>query len=243
MTGLPDGALRIQLFQGLRVCKRSVWIEHFGRRRAASLLAYLAYYPDRRHPREELIEMLWPGEDPNSTRPRPRQVLTSLRHTLDDSDGTKPGILIADHTSVRINSDVATTDVAEFETLLKAARQTVSLPMRIAKLEQATALYAGDLLPGHYENWITVECRRLRAAYRNALTMLASVLAVTHDLPAACDYARKAIDLDPRSRLPIGSKNWWGGVNRQPPRFVHGRYRPLAASHWRTIDSTCPNRG
>jgi DNA-binding SARP family transcriptional activator len=47
------------------------------------LLARLALQPQRRHSREELIELLWPGVDADVGRNRLRQVLSTLRRLLE----------------------------------------------------------------------------------------------------------------------------------------------------------------
>ena len=54
-------------------------VTRFETRKTGALLAYLAYFPDRPQPREVLMEILWPEEDPEATRARLRQTLASLR--------------------------------------------------------------------------------------------------------------------------------------------------------------------
>src|SRR2546421_257036 len=49
---------RIQLLGGLRVERAGEVVTHFRTRKTAELLAYLAYYRARPHPREVLIELL-----------------------------------------------------------------------------------------------------------------------------------------------------------------------------------------
>src|SRR5205823_1769411 len=84
-------------------------------RRAASLLARLAYFGDRAHPREVLAEMLWPEESPEATRVRLRQVLASLRRVLEPAGAPEGSVLVADRTTVRLDPAAVTTDVREFE--------------------------------------------------------------------------------------------------------------------------------
>jgi DNA-binding SARP family transcriptional activator len=54
---------RIQLLGGLQVQQGDRVITRFSGSKAAALLAYLAYYLHRQHPREVLIEILWPESD------------------------------------------------------------------------------------------------------------------------------------------------------------------------------------
>ena len=52
----------------------------------AVLLAYLAYHSHRSHPREELIEFLWPESDPRAGSVSFRTALASLRRQLEPPD-------------------------------------------------------------------------------------------------------------------------------------------------------------
>ena len=45
---------------GLRVCQGERVITRFRTQKAAALLDYLAYYLDREHPRDVLVDLLWP---------------------------------------------------------------------------------------------------------------------------------------------------------------------------------------
>jgi DNA-binding SARP family transcriptional activator len=74
-----NGPLRIEMFGGLRVQVGDRTITRFSTRHAASLLAYLAFYRHQSHPREVLIEMLWPGAPPKDARAHLSDALWSLR--------------------------------------------------------------------------------------------------------------------------------------------------------------------
>ena len=58
-------------------------LERFPSRAVAALLARLALAPDRVHPREELVELLWPGVALDVGRNRLRQVLSTLKSMLE----------------------------------------------------------------------------------------------------------------------------------------------------------------
>jgi predicted ATPase len=117
---------------------------HFESSRAVALLARLALFPNRTHPREELAELLWPEVEPEIGRRRLRHVLGTLRVSLEA--GLPPGsVLIANKNTVRINPGAITTDVAELERT------------------KDRRLYTGELLPGLYDDWIVEERHRLEA--------------------------------------------------------------------------------
>src|SRR5438105_14754464 len=83
VSGAPNACWRIALLGGLSAERVGHVVTHFETRKAGALLAYLAFYADRGHPREVLAELLWPDEDPDATRARLRQALAALRRALE----------------------------------------------------------------------------------------------------------------------------------------------------------------
>src|SRR5438034_842892 len=66
---------RIDLLGRLRVAQEGRDVTPFLTQKVAALLAYLAYYPRQSHPRELLIELLWPEIDPEAGRHNLRSLL------------------------------------------------------------------------------------------------------------------------------------------------------------------------
>jgi DNA-binding SARP family transcriptional activator len=114
------------------------------------LLARLALEPRRRHAREELIELLWPGVEPDVGRNRLRQVLSTLRCVLEPPGVPPDSVLNADRQTIGLTADAVSCDVIEFEQLL-----------RQGAFAQALDCYRGDLLPGFLDEWIEDERNRL----------------------------------------------------------------------------------
>jgi predicted ATPase/DNA-binding SARP family transcriptional activator len=233
----PQRALRpwrITLFGVLAVQYGDQSIAHFETRRAASLLACLAFYRQKRHPREELIEMLWPEEDLEATRLRFRQVLTSLRKTLTGLDPQGDVFLRADRTFVWVDPHRLTTDVAEFETALKQAPRQETAQARAEALIQAIHLYTGELLPGHYEEWMMAERRRLAETYVSALTDLAELLGSLGDPQAAIEHLRQALRVDGlREETHLGLIRLYAGLGRNAEALV--QYREMEQLLWKEL--------
>src|SRR5688572_17598999 len=105
---------RIELLGGLRAARGDHLISHF-HRKVGALLAYLAYYRQHPHPREILLELLWPESDPEVGRNNLRYVLHTLRRQLEPSPPPTGSLLITDRQTVQLNPAAFTTDVAAFE--------------------------------------------------------------------------------------------------------------------------------
>ena len=187
----------IQLFGQLCVRQPVRTITRFRTKKAAELLAYLACYRHRQHAREALIEMLWPEEEIEAARNRLSVELNSLRRQLEPPGVPAGAVLRADRTSVQLNPDACMTDVAEFEAALQAVGQTQDDAEQASLLTQAIDLYVGELLPGHYTEWVLTERERLADAYFSALRLLIGCLARLRQFERALDYARRAVHVDP----------------------------------------------
>src|SRR5262245_15396278 len=127
-----ETSYRIELLGGLRVRLGESMVTQFETRKTAALLAYLAYFSDRSHLREVLVEVLWPEEDPDATRARLRQSLATIRRIFETTlpankgraDPSASSIVIAGRVDIRLNSNLLSTDVAEFESSLELGRRS-----------------------------------------------------------------------------------------------------------------------
>src|SRR5437588_6140824 len=74
---------RIELLCGLRAVGADRVLSRFQTQKIGLLLAYLAYYPQRPHQREALIELLWPECDSHAGRNNLSVSLSWLRRQLE----------------------------------------------------------------------------------------------------------------------------------------------------------------
>lgn len=189
--------VRIELLSGLRAQQGDRVITRFRSQKTGALLAYLAYYPQRIHSREVLIDLLWPECELESGRSRLSMALSSLRHQLEPPGVPTGTVIIADRASVRINPAAIVTDVAEFEAALDAAERAQSSTEREQFFVRAVQHYRGPLLPGYYEEWISPEQERLAERCLQALGRLIDAAERAGDLGRALDYAHQAAGADP----------------------------------------------
>src|SRR5262245_7178973 len=144
-----EARCRVELLGGLRVLQNDRIVNRFSTRKTGVLLAYLACYRQHPHPREALVEMLWPGAALAAGRASLSVALSSLRHQLEPPGTLAGSIILADRLSVELNSAAVATDVTEFETLLRGAAAADSQAQRLQQLSDAIDLYRGLLLPGY----------------------------------------------------------------------------------------------
>ncbi|MBR0794955.1 AAA family ATPase [Bradyrhizobium jicamae] len=136
-------------------------------RKAGALLAYLALHPGQAQARAKLATLLWGDRSEVQARDSLRQALSLVRKALSHVDA---GALIAHEDTISFVPTALTIDAIVFEDL--AAQE------EIESLEQAIALYGGDLLDGfevaaqEFEGWLTAERERFREVALEAMTRL-----------------------------------------------------------------------
>ncbi len=176
---------QIEMLGGLRAVRGDRVIERFTRRSVAALLARLAYPPIRNHPRDELIELLWPEIDPVAGRHNLRQTLLSLRRQLEPPGVPRGGVIDADHSNIGLNPGAIVVDVSEFAVALQASSLKDSDQQRIGALKEAVDLYRGELLPGFYDDWIAPQRQRLADAHQQTVRRLRALMEQTGGFASA----------------------------------------------------------
>lgn len=154
------GSLFINLLGGFRAAgPRETDLLQLERKRTRALLAMLSpLEPAQTLPRGKLTAVLWSELGEDAARHGLRQCLLELRHALERLDGE---VIRADAEEIGLDIRRLVVDVVRFEACV--ARGTSDA------LEEAVALYRGDLLEGFslderaFEDWLQLERERLRS--------------------------------------------------------------------------------
>ncbi len=154
-------------------------------RKTLQLLAYLLMHRTAAVSRDYAAFLIWPDEEEGVARSRLRSTISDLLRVLPQPGSDFVG---TNAEEVWWNSEVDLwLDVDEFAA---AAND----PQR---LQEAVALYRGDLLPELYDEWLYGFRERFRNAYLSTLTQLVSALRKSGELSRAIEVARKVLEADP----------------------------------------------
>src|SRR3989442_317220 len=159
------------------------------RSRRLALLAYLAAATPRGlHRRDTLLALFWPELDQEHARAALRQALHVVRSAL----GADVVVTRGDE-EIGLNVDHLWCDVVAFDEAIA-----------IQQFSEALELYRGETLDGffisgaaEFERWLERERARLREAASRAARALVEQCEVADDLPAAAEWARRAVWLAP----------------------------------------------
>lgn len=179
--------LRLRTLGGLSIENAASTGGATANRRPLALLALLAVNGGRALSRDTIVALLWPESEPERGRNSLSQVISVLRRELGADD------LLLGTAELRLNADVLTCDVIEFEQRIAAD-----------DLESATRLYTGPFLDGvflknapEFERWVDRERSRLENAQGDALERLATRATAAQDHVSAVRFWRRRASLTP----------------------------------------------
>ncbi len=184
-NGRNAPALRVRLLGGFSVLAtdQAVPVDSM---RVQSLLAHLILHQGEDLPRERLAHLFWPESGESQARTNMRQALHRLRSALPDADA----FLKVDKNNVAWRADAPShLDVAEFEGLSSAADSE--------SLRRAVEIYAGDLFPECFDDWIVPMRERLRERFLGVLERLAEAFERERDYRGALPLAKQIHESDP----------------------------------------------
>lgn len=174
------GAVGVVL-DGRRLCA-------FDALRLQRLLGRIATRSDPQN-RARLAFELWPDSDEGQARTNLRKLLHDFRLAL---PGSGAFVEIGNGTVRWLPSGPGEVDVVDFRDAMVAG-----------DFERAARLYAGDLLPACYDDWVLGERAKLRAEVLGALGKLTEEAARREDHDAVVRHTQHILDLEPTDEAAV----------------------------------------
>ena len=136
-------------------------------RPAQSLFAYLILHAGTAHRREKLAGMLWPDSLEETARDNLRHALWRIRKALPSEPKTE--YLLTDDLTITFNAS------AEYW-LDTSALEKVGENASVAELIEVLSAYQGELLPGFYDEWVSLEREHLASIFEHHMARLLALL-------------------------------------------------------------------
>ncbi|MCA9919919.1 MAG: winged helix-turn-helix domain-containing protein [Anaerolineales bacterium] len=168
---------------------------------AARLFAFLLLHRQMVHPRELVAETFWEDSELDRARRNLNTTLWQLRKAFSQMSDQRATLIDTTPEQIKLNREADLwLDVALFEEQAKKGliqAENGSALAAINALEQAVALYQGDLLHGFSDSWVLQERERLRLIYLRCLRRLMTLHQKQHNLDASIEYARRILHIEP----------------------------------------------
>jgi DNA-binding SARP family transcriptional activator len=185
--------LHIHLFGPLRIEREGQILSPPASADARALLAYLVMHSTRPLARSVLVGVFWPDLPEAKARRALSRALWHLRRAIPDLVQAEGDMLVVDP-QVPVWVDV--------NAFRQAAERAFALPpseeaAAREALEEAVALYQGDLLEGFYDDWALAARERLHDIYLNVRRRLAALYKRAGDYERALEHILVVVAADP----------------------------------------------
>lgn len=170
-------------------------------RKARTLLKILVARRGSPIAREQLMDLLWPGEDPDELGNRMSVAVSTVRRAL-DPDRSLPvdALLRAEGGTLRLMTDTVDVDVESFLGHCTVALEAYGSgdPDALRLLNAAIAEHRGEALPDEpYEPWADLLRSSVAATYARVLRAAAELAAAAGNHLTTSDMLRRLVELDP----------------------------------------------
>ena len=164
--------------------------------RATALVAYLVLHAGAPQSRQHLAAVFWPDSSDAQALTNLRRELHTLRQVMHD----EPALVVTASDLCWQDSPSAQVDVRSFAgerraALAAARRQDASAALRHA--EAALDHYAGELLPGMFDDWLLDARATLQRECVDLCALVCQIRVAMGDPAAALPAARRRIALEP----------------------------------------------
>jgi LuxR family maltose regulon positive regulatory protein len=146
-------------------------------RRARDIFCHIATSKHRRVPKDILVDVFWPGEDPGVIEKNFHPTISHIRKALNSRQSIKQNFLVFRDGSYQLNPELSySIDVEDFERLIaeaEIAKREKDGDRFRQSLESAYALYRGEFMSGSYDDW----AEQRRSFYAEQFGRVVSALA------------------------------------------------------------------
>jgi DNA-binding SARP family transcriptional activator len=180
----------------LRVGERQVHLSGI-RRKPASLLMYLVTRPKFTATREQVLDELWPDNDPSSAANSLNQSLYFIRREIDPwyEDDVSADYVCYESDMLWLDPELTSVASAQF-----MANAGTLLSDDFSKAEALALIesYAGRFSPEfEYEEWAIAWRTRVHVSFLSLASGLMTTLFARGDVAGAADVAQRALAIDP----------------------------------------------
>lgn len=175
-------------------------LDGFPGHQSYQVFCYLLLNRGQKQNRERLASVFWGNYATHASRKYLRNALWKLRSVFQSVGAEMEHYIQVDDDYVAFQkSSLYHLDVETFEALLAPSRATGGEDLRpdqAGLLEQAAALYKGDLLEGVEEEWCLYERERLSLMHLSALSKLVAYHRVQRNYSAGLEYGERLLAFD-----------------------------------------------
>ncbi len=237
--GMPNER-SIRLFGRVTARAGEQEISDFTTVHARNLLVYLAMHPDVDHPRDRLVQAIWPGSVDGSSRNRLSVTLYHARRTLANAAPAYDTAFVTGRSTVRFDASVVVIDLHEFRKHIGAARRCSEDAIKRDHYMAAFDLYKGPLAPDIVTEWTLARQLEASQMFHEAAVWLALDLEAAGNMDYAQDLLSRALDTEPYSERATELMTDW---HIRAGRFEEAaacakRLRRALASHGQTPGRT-----
>lgn len=193
------GHIYISLFGTFSLRKDGKPMPGWEHPRLQQFLAYLALHRDAPISRQQLAFHFWPDSTDQQALKNVRTMLTRLRQALPEANAF---VQVSARAIQWRAVGPVTLDVAVFETAVANATAAQAAGDDAGATQAwaaAVDAYAGDLLPGCYDDWILPFREQYHRAFGDALERLVLLMEEHREYSGGLPYARRLLNHDPLS--------------------------------------------
>jgi DNA-binding SARP family transcriptional activator len=167
------------------------------RRKVLGLLAFLVAQPGMAVTRDQILDALWPDNDPSTALNSLNQTIYFLRRALEPHyrAGSSPDYVYFEGETVWLDSVLVSTSSHQLRELV---RQSVGREDEM--VEKVLSIYTGRFaLDFAYEEWATTYRDSLHSAFLSVIESAATILEGRGQVDAAISVLRRSLEIDPEA--------------------------------------------